>query len=618
MEQLMPRLRIAFVIGILVTAGGVAGAGKPKVALVPFEGDRDGQVGAVVSDVLGGDAAVVGFKEVNRTVERLGLDADLTDKDLKKLANELDADAIVQGKLDGKSGARVLHVRLFVHGKRAKGFKIEFATPKSDKFKTALHDTLVKKIGVGEDGDDDAPKAKKKKKVADDDAEDKPKAKDRDKDKKKKVADDDADDKPKAKDKKKKVADDDADPNFDRPNGDKPKAKDKKKKPADDDDGEKPKDKVADKSKAKAKDKDKDKDKAADRDKDDDDKPKAKDKKKKASDDDDDKPKDKVADKSDKADKADKADKDNDDGDKPKAKAKNDGDKDAADDDAPKAKKKRTARADDDEDTGVRAKVDVGGGSGRTRDASRDAARVDVGPSFANRSLSFVSRASPQAPTNYDNSVVPGARVDGELYPLAFSSPKSIAAGLGVAGYFDQTFGLSLQSSSAPGMKFAVTQRHFAVGLRLRLLFGDKPTSPGLTVGADYGARIFSVARMGAAIDLPDTDYTYVAPGAAFRFPFTPTIAFTLGGRALLFQGAGNITTAAEYGRARVTGLDGTAGIEFVVAKFLVVRAAGEFTQIGFAFTGAGEKTLDSNGNALVGGATDRYLGGVVTLGGIY
>ena len=130
-------------------ATGVASA-RPKVALLAFDGDAKGGAQAVVSSALNDDFDVVGAKQVNRTADKLGLDAaDLGDKDLKKLSNELDADAIVQAKLSSKGGTHTLHFRLFVHGKKAKGFKIEYASLKSAKFKQKLHDKLVEKLGTG-------------------------------------------------------------------------------------------------------------------------------------------------------------------------------------------------------------------------------------------------------------------------------------------------------------------------------------------------------------------------------------------------------------------------------------------------------------------------------------
>src|SRR2546430_1137513 len=83
---------------------------RRRVALIQLEGDPGGEVQDAVSAAFDPELAVVGPKEVNRAIDKLGFDADMTEKDLKKLANELDADAIVQGKISsGDNDHRILH-----------------------------------------------------------------------------------------------------------------------------------------------------------------------------------------------------------------------------------------------------------------------------------------------------------------------------------------------------------------------------------------------------------------------------------------------------------------------------------------------------------------------------
>src|ERR1044071_8487181 len=136
---------------------------KPKVALTQIEGDNSGDVRDAVAEALEGkELALIGSKEVNRAVDKLGDVADLTEKDFKKLANELEADAIVLGKLDKVGGSKTLKFRLFVHKKMAKGFTVSFKDAKSEKFRAMLHDKMIDKIGaVASDGADDEALAHK-------------------------------------------------------------------------------------------------------------------------------------------------------------------------------------------------------------------------------------------------------------------------------------------------------------------------------------------------------------------------------------------------------------------------------------------------------------------------
>lgn len=121
---------------------------KPKVALVAFEGDANGTISEVLADLLDGDYAVAGSRQVSRTLDKLGLDTELSEKDLRKLANELEVDAIIRGDLSKSGKRKLLHVKLFVNGKKVRGFKVEFASHKSAKFKSMLKDKMDEKLAI--------------------------------------------------------------------------------------------------------------------------------------------------------------------------------------------------------------------------------------------------------------------------------------------------------------------------------------------------------------------------------------------------------------------------------------------------------------------------------------
>jgi hypothetical protein len=475
-------------------------AAKPRVAVVAFEGDPGGQAQDAVNEALGDDVQLLGHTELTKAVDKLGLDVNEleADKDLRKLSKELEADAIIQGKLSAKGGNKLLHFKLFIHNKKAKGFKIEFGSLKSKKFKDKLHDKMVDKLGVesagpkgkrdkGGDGDTDALATMKKKDGEGDGEGEKPKKKD---------PDAEGDTKPKG-----------------------------------EDGGE--------------------------------------------------------------------------------------------DGDAPRKKKKRVARGDVDADAEIEAGADAKP-IATTHTANRVAIRLDVGGSGSQRKLAFVSRDYPQAPKGYGNSFVGGFRIEGQFYPFAFSSPKG-AGGIGLAGMYDQTASLNLTSTAQPDTKFPVTQRRYAVGLRYRLVFGSSETSPTLTIGASYGHRTFKVNRsalaMGNVIDLPDTDYVGFAPMLELRIPIVARVQLTLGGAAWLLSGAGQIQQPDQYGQARVTEGEGSVGLDFIITSRFAVRVSGDFAQYGYKFTGNGDQTKNRDmepSSPDVGGASDRYFGGALTLAVLY
>jgi hypothetical protein len=82
---------------------GIAQA-KPRVAVSPIEDDDSGDMRDAVADALdGGDLEIISTGKVTKAIDKLGYEPDLSDKQAKKVAKELDADAILVAKL-GKSG----------------------------------------------------------------------------------------------------------------------------------------------------------------------------------------------------------------------------------------------------------------------------------------------------------------------------------------------------------------------------------------------------------------------------------------------------------------------------------------------------------------------------------
>ncbi len=503
-------LAVAIGVAVLTLWGSALALAKPRVAIVTFDGDSQGALQDIVIELLDGDVSLVGTRQVTKAMDKLELDSDMSGKQLKKLAKELEADSIIRGDVSGGKGSRkILHLRLFVNGKRVKGFKIEFGSAKSKKFKTALHDKLLEKLGLestSAGGDEEVaaeppPKKKKKKKGDDEEV----------------TAESTGEEEPAEPPKKKKKKGDDAEEGSDEaPTG--------------------------------------------------------------------------------------------------------------ADDEDPNAGKTTAARGDDDEEIDGETTVDTNVAEPMAaRSANRAAVRVDLGPSLTARSLTFSSRNFEEAPRPYSNPAVPGARVEGELYPLAFAKPHSIIGGLGIGGEIDQTLSLSVQSTVQMGTKFPVTQKHYGVGPRVRIVFGHKVTSPSVTLSAGYTSRTFKVDRSklvdGNIIDLPDVGYKGYNAGLALRFPVMAKVAIIAAGRGIFVTTTGAIQTAEQYGQAKVSGGEGMAGVDITIGKRIGVRVVGEMTQMGFAFTGTGQMANNRDGDPStkdVGGAADRYLGAALTLGVMY
>ena len=132
-----------FVVSLVIVLLAVgSAAASPKVVLTSIDGDDSGDVREAVAEAIDGkELSVIGAKETNRTVDKLKIELpDITEKQAKKLATELEADAIVAGTLEKEGRSKLLKFRMFVGGKKVKGFSVQFSNPRSKKFKEALRD----------------------------------------------------------------------------------------------------------------------------------------------------------------------------------------------------------------------------------------------------------------------------------------------------------------------------------------------------------------------------------------------------------------------------------------------------------------------------------------------
>jgi hypothetical protein len=540
-----------------------------KVALTRITGDTAGLSRTVAGALLEGELEVVAGKQVSRAIDRLGLTRALVEGELARLANELEVDAVVKGAFD-RRGHR-LRFTIFAGGKQGKPFTVKVGNADSDRFRQAVRTTLETKIALALPKHHARPSESDA--VADDDPPGKRQAKQAE------VAEDDA-----AGTRKTKSADEAAEDDA---------AGKRKTKQAD----------VADAADAPAR-----PGKAA----------QAADaagaptrpgKAAQAAD---------AADASAQPGKAAPASAAN-------APAQPGKPAPASNGAAPAAAGPRVAARDDDPASSVYARVEPAAPAkpaapAPAHTANLAALRVDLGGSMAGRSLTFDTRAFDGAPRSYQNAPSPGARVGGELYPVALFAPTSWLAGLGVAADYDKTLSLTLRASNELTVPLAVAEQHYAFGVRYRLAFGHQPTSPTLTLGAGYGARRFVVDRSGlqsqGSFDLPDVDYQMFDPGVAFRLPLGGHVAVTLAGQGLIVTSAGPIARTDQYGSARVLGGTASVGVELLISQRLLLRVAAEATQLDLSFTGNGMLATNRDGDPStvdVRGATDRYYGGVAT-----
>ena len=159
----LPSLAVLVAFLLVASARGAPAFARPtRVALVKIDGDTAGLGKAVVAALDDSEIELVAGTPVSRAIERLGLGARLADRDVARLAGELEVDAVVKGAFERR--AHRLRFTIFAIGKKGKPFTVAVGNAKSEKFRAAVRKTLLAKVAAA------VPKPKADDTVADDNA----------------------------------------------------------------------------------------------------------------------------------------------------------------------------------------------------------------------------------------------------------------------------------------------------------------------------------------------------------------------------------------------------------------------------------------------------------------
>ncbi len=254
-------------------------------------------------------------------------------------------------------------------------------------------------------------------------------------------------------------------------------------------------------------------------------------------------------------------------------------------------KKKKRRRSDDDEEA-------------PRHPVTQAAIRINAGAGFNRRGLTYDGGSGSPPPVG---TAAPSGRIEVEAYPASMSTLKGAAAGIGVYGDYDMSFGVKIDvprtTKSAP-----IKQSHYSIGARYRIPFGDN----SVALGVGYTARKYTADRSDlgmAVLDMPDVSYRAVAPNVIGRFAATPTIGIFAGASFLFLLDAGPIATNANFGFAKTFAFEGVGGVDIMLAKGYGLRIAAELSQVGFEF----RATVRN-----VKAATDRTIGATASFELLY
>jgi hypothetical protein len=638
-------LVVAFALTGVVS---VAHAERKRVVVLEFVGPKGERFHDELVKLLRKTHTVVSTNQWNGTAEQLDA-ATMLDKDVRRVAKKLKVDAIVEGKIEKRRDAFLIHLKLR-EGKTGEVVRASIATksdgPRIDaRAQRDLRDELVGAIDEVEQNrsgsvDDDDARGKRRVAKAEDDADDeddrpvKKRGKKTDERAAKKrvskaeadAAADDEDDRPAKKPAKRTDAADD----------DEPAPANKSKKAGDDRAGRKAATKVANRTdedsadklppkKAKGDDRAGKKVAArvANNAEDDEDKLPAK---KPAKADargfskrpDDERGSDRVDTRTAKQGDDERALL------KPKtddAAEKSGGDAAGADGEPGHSAAETKVASSDDDGTRVEADIEPAGGLGAAaaRSPGQRALELVAGASMTVRKMSFDVRPDlEQRPASYKGGRAAGAIVDATFYPLALGHRRSgILKDFGLTVMYDRVLKVSSRSQLT-GMTFDTKETRLGAGLVFRHAFGTKATAPVVLGSFAYSSQLFRIA---ADLDTPNVKYTMFEPGVGVRIPVTANLIAGLDARFMAITSAGQIQEPAQYGTARVLGLEGALAIDYLFGRGLFARAALRYETIGYTFKGNGLMTSSRDGVAStqdVTGARDNYLGGLATVGYVY
>jgi hypothetical protein len=225
---------------------------------------------------------------------------------------------------------------------------------------------------------------------------------------------------------------------------------------------------------------------------------------------------------------------------------------------------------------------------------------ASVGPSLGRRSLIIDGPSSP----DYWAGAMVGLRVSAALFPFAFSSSFAhqhpVLASFGLLGGYEHLFGF--QVSTVTGDSTGHGERGYAL-LAGRIPLGHQAIGGTLQVESGYAHTGFSHVSP-SAVGVPDVSYELLDLGLSWDRALGVSWAL-LSARFAYLQplGAGDITSADQYGRASAWGFEAGGALTFVPLKWLWLRVEGGYDRVSLTFRGTGAIKANASADAFPSGA---------------
>ena len=241
-----------------------------------------------------------------------------------------------------------------------------------------------------------------------------------------------------------------------------------------------------------------------------------------------------------------------------------------------------------------------------------------AGLSFTRRTMKFNFESGlGDAPAPYTGVPVAGGMIDATVYPLAIGHKRTgMAKNFGLTVMYDKVLRINSKQGDPP-VTLPTSQSRFAFGAAFRYPLG-KAT---VTAAVRYGKQAFTIAAAGAVQPaVPSVSYTVIDPMLGVKYQLGAKLVLNVNLGFMLISSTGAIQDNMSYGAATVSGIEGEAGIDYLITDKVFVRGAARFSTVGFTFKGTGDlsNNRDSDAEQDVFGARDTYLGGALTAGFLY
>ena len=153
--------------------------------------------------------------------------------------------------------------------------------------------------------------------------------------------------------------------------------------------------------------------------------------------------------------------------------------------------------------------------------------------------------------------------------------------------------------------------------MQFRYPFNKTASSPVIGARVRYGRQAFKIqAPANGLPPVPNVNYTLIDPGLFFKMPIGDKLVLNVQASFLAVTNTGQMqNTMQGYGSAKVTGFEGSAGMDYQLTRLIFLRGNLGFETIGFQFNDQNAARRDGG---KVKGARDSYFGGAVTAGYLF